>query len=546
MRYSLVLQLVITNVILAENGQGLDGNNNEKTSVHESLTFFDLTRGRADKSTSKLAHYELSVKGNYSQESIHYKDQEHAYYVQDYQPSEFLGELYNIEDLESFRLGFGLGEFDDSLFSVNENLSKYKLRFSLPHQGSELFVKCKDTKKDCIVDVGYLLAGWFSFANERSKRFERFSTVEGVQYANFGGEGFCKEHLYKILKFLPCSESKNRGIFSQFNQNNFFYGDYASINIVFNKINQSHKANLESSYEFRIEINNQFRENSINQQFNKVARIEKCPHINENSYIRLFSTNSEKSKLNFDKNEKYPQYNFNERSDWSFEDNDEKSFNLAFVKELFRLNRPLTYNYKNNVDQVEKDIEVFRYISKSNKDLANEVILTSKNYLESQFDCTFDLILTFSEYPVFSMIKVKSSQKEDKDYSLTHDKIELLMPLYRRPYHSQKFNIQIMAKEEIKITLPYAIFFRNYEEIEHEFERGVFLPGVPYYCKRISEHTDSDNNSAEILDRIESTPFVLVQEKQLDNTFVFTSQTFGTAFMYQLYVTFSFATMMRT
>ena len=122
--------------------------------------------------------------------------------------------MYKIENLESFSLRFGLGEFDESLFQVNENLNNYKIRFILPHQGSELFVKCKEASKQCIIDVGYLLAGWFSFSNERSKRFERFSTVEGIQYANFGGEGFCKEHLYKVLKFLPCNESKNRGLFS--------------------------------------------------------------------------------------------------------------------------------------------------------------------------------------------------------------------------------------------------------------------------------------------------------------------------------------------
>ena len=75
----------------------------------------------------------------------------------------------------------------------------------------------------------------------------------------------------------------------------------------------------------------------------------------------------------------YPLYNFNDRSDWTFSDNDERSFNLNFVKEIFRLNRPLTYNYKNNIDLVQKDIEVSRYISKSNKDLANELVLLAKN-----------------------------------------------------------------------------------------------------------------------------------------------------------------------
>ena len=69
------------------------------------------------------------------------------------------------------------------------------------------------------------------------------------------------------------------------------------------------------------------------------------------------------------------------------------------------------------------------------------------------------------------------------------------------------------------MILPYAILFRNFEEIEHEFERGVFLPGVPYYC-----HNEGQIVSpGELIDKIETAPFVLVQEKLLDNTFVFTS-----------------------
>ena len=537
MKSTYLLQLVYAACVLTQNE---DITSNERTSVHESITFFDLTRGRADKVTSKLAHYALNVKGVFIEKSIHYYDQQYNYYIQDYLSYEFQSELYKIENLESFSLRFGLGEFDESLFQVNENLNSLKTRFVLPHQGSELFVKCKEASKNCIIDVGYLLAGWFSFANERSRRFERFNTVEGIQYANFGGEGFCKEHLYKVLKFLPCSESKNRGLFSQFNENNFFYGDYVSMNIVFKNLGQNSRDTEGSNYEFRIEINNQFRDNSMSQQFTKVERIQKCPQINENSYIRFFSTNSERNKLNQIKDEMYPLYNFNDRSDWTFSDNDERYFNLNFVKELFRLNRPLTYNHKNNIDLVQKDIEVSRYISKSNKDLANELVLLAKNRQQKSQICTFDMLLTFSEYPVFSMIKVKDSQGQDKSYDLNHEKMELNMPLYRRPYHSQKFTIKIQPNESIKVILPYAILFRNFEEIEHEFERGVFLPGVPYYC-----HNEGQIVSpGELIDKIQTAPFVLVQEKLLDNTFVFTSQTFGTAFMYQLYVTFSFATMM--
>jgi len=102
-----------------------------------------------------------------------------------------------------------------------------------------------------------------------------------------------------------------------------------------------------------------------------------------------------------------------------------------------------------------------------------------------------------------------------------------MMPLNRRPYHNMRFIVDVEPKERIKIVVPYAIFFRNFEEIEHEFERGVFLPGVPYYCTG----KDQEKGRKEI-ESVRTAAFVLVQEKLLDNTFVFTSLTFGTAFMY--------------
>jgi hypothetical protein len=106
-----------------------------------------------------------------------------------------------------------LGEFDNSLLEFHEILKTKKLDFLLPHQGSELFTKCRNGA-DCLPGVGYLLAGWFSWANERSRRFERFKVFGDLHYANFGGEAFCKEHLYKVRKFLPCQAKLNRGAFS--------------------------------------------------------------------------------------------------------------------------------------------------------------------------------------------------------------------------------------------------------------------------------------------------------------------------------------------
>lgn len=63
--------------------------------------------------------------------------------------------------------------------------------------------------------------------------------------------------------------------------------------------------------------------------------------------------------------------------------------------------------------------------------------------------------------------------------------------------------------EHVKIVLPYAILFRNYEEIEHEFERGVFIPGIPYSCKELG----SDINKEDGIENVRTAAFVLVQEK---------------------------------
>lgn len=335
-------------------------------------------------------------------------------------------------------------------------------------------------------------------------------------------------------------------------------------------------------YEFRIEINNQFRDNSLNSIFNKDMEVQRCSQVNENSFVRFYSVNSEKDQKT-SIGDRYPLYNFGEQSDWNFytkwlnsQDPNLKylpssadagakaspngaeveealktqasKFNLRLIKDIFKLNRPLSYNIRGNPNLIHKSVDVRRFISKSNKDLANEVVVIAENFSEATQRCRIDVLLTFSEYPVFSKLSVESSQTEKKKYKWNHTKLDFMRPIFRRPYHNISFEIEILKSEEVRLVLPYGIFFRNFEEIEHEFERGVFLPGVPYHCQATDEKDSRGKlvvRNEDLIETVRTAPFVLVQEKLLDNTFVFTSLTFGTAFMYLLYVTFSFATMMQ-
>lgn len=185
-------------------------------------------------------------------------------------------------------------------------------------------------------------------------------------------------------------------MFGIFRVDNFFYADYASLNVVFKKTDWD--KGQWNGYEFRMEINNQFRDTSLNQLFVSNDKVVKrCPQVNKPSYFRLYSVNSEKNK-DTKPDDQFPLYNFNEQSDWLFYDvnNDSNnrfsaSFNLKFVKDTFNLNRPLTYNILNNPSLVPKDIDFKRFISKSNKDLANEVVLLAKNYFKPR-QCTFDVL----------------------------------------------------------------------------------------------------------------------------------------------------------
>jgi hypothetical protein len=70
-------------------------------------------------------------------------------------------------------------------------------------------------------------------------------------------------------------------------------------------------------YEFRIEINNQFRDNSLNSIFNKEMEVQRCSQVNENSFVRFYSVNSEKDQKTAI-GDRYPLYNFGEQSDWNF------------------------------------------------------------------------------------------------------------------------------------------------------------------------------------------------------------------------------------
>lgn len=160
--------------------------------------------------------------------------------------------------------------------------------------------------------------------------------------------------------------------------------------------------------------------------------------------------------------------------------------------------------------------------------------------------CKFNVLLTFSEYPVFSKINLKSSiHGDNKPFKFEHKKLEFLPDTYRRPHHDVQVEVELDHNEDIYFVVPYVIFFRSFEEIEHEFERGVMIPGVPYICSPKASLGELHSRDENIIKLVDTSAFVLVQEKLLDNTFVFTSLTFATVFMYLLYVTFSFATLIK-
>lgn len=116
------------------------------------------------------------------------------------------------------------------------------------------------------------------------------------------------------------------------------------------------------------------------------------------------------------------------------------------------MNRSLSYNIRGNPNLVHKSVDVRRFISKSNKDLANEIVVIAENFSDATQKCTIDVLLTFSEYPVFSKLSVKSSLADSKEYNWNHTKLDFLKPIFRRPYHNISFEIEISKGEEVKVV----------------------------------------------------------------------------------------------
>ena len=87
------------------------------------------------------------------------------------------------------------------------------------------------------------------------------------------------------------------------------------------------------------------------------------------------------------------------------------------LKKILNIKRPIKYNWNNNPDLISKSVSMERYISKSNKDLANEMVVVAKSWTEKTMSCQVDLLLTFSEYPSLTGVSVSSdNHPNNKEY----------------------------------------------------------------------------------------------------------------------------------
>lgn len=370
---------------------------------------------------------------------------------------------YEVKGIKGYNLSFANGNLqNEELFTLPE---KY------PRFGSFLVGDCENEKD--FIKAGHLGGNFFSLANHKITEYERYTQkfYPNIFWYSYNIEHLCVEHLYKLKKFFPDYKGYHQVIFDQ-----MLSQPYSAISIEYIRPT-SPKEPILFKIRVLMQVANNLLKRLLDKEFVSTTdkfKFEYLDHYLMTNVTKMISGSSE--PFNF--------YTFY------------KGFKRA-EKASFEL-KPQSY-------------EVIRALEGPIGKFSNVVVhrLTNRKKTQSLFEVV--LLMDSHQYAFLSDVQFEGCEQKDLTYL---DRIK--KPVGVNPITSLGITVSVKPESSCVIRVPYLINMRIMSENEQEYERGTYILGSVAFVK--------EENSSGKPNLIKLTP-ILTNEKQIDQTFAFTTLT---------------------
>lgn len=455
-------------------------------------------------------------------------------------PKSIIDEFSKIKDFKKLTVSFSLGaDFQTSKLKI-ENKTLYGFNNIIqnsPKFGSFLTVQCQNSKKskECAKRAGNLVSGFLGFGGENfiSKEYnENFGKKSGdkIYYYGLLQEIFCLNHYHKLKKLYnyisDIEENENfdqekSDILKKIFNHKIFDNRYASFSFSLDYINSKNfsvEMKISSIFDSKSRIFNFFKTSKTNDIF--VFR----PKVNQGDNYFVFE-NFEKKKFSLKIKKK-----------------EGENINKLLIRAKDNL------SFRENEEDSEKN-EIFRTLTtrrfitgrpeRPSKVLETEIFY-EKNFDEGNTKITLYLNFGYTQRPWISTIKIYDSSKnkflEKKDYKIDFKLYNHSPKIHLHPRTSLKLtlNQKKIKKNLLRISIEYGVVLHGYEQVEHEQERGVYLPPSMLEIKSFSQNL---NRFRIFRSFFESE---ITDQKRMDHTLVFATLTFGYIFFSLIFTSLAY------
>ena len=434
-------------------------------------------------------------------------------------------QLHDISSLKSFRLSFAQG-------NIKNELSTLHIFSRLPRFGSHLQAVC--STDDDFVDLSYVLGSWFSLANERIGQFERFSHKKySLFWYSYNIEHPCVEHMYKLMKIVP-----SRGLSTVISSYDNAY-HYKSIDIEYKDEPQSNIQHMNITLRIAVPHNS----------IHLIKTKEFTPLIH---YDLEPAEETEKPAL-VSRVSVYNHY-MNKLVQADIVD---EGFSRT-IKDIMK-SEGTTNKMINSVtttdggDSTESEhyaikeksgLVVQRFIRGKVAAFHNNLIVSVNNTVGGSKMITLYSIFDSHQYGFLSDISITTSMNRSVEYETRYvDRIP--KPASNNDIHTILISFMIEPFEQIVVSHPYLINFRMLNEYEQEYERGTYIIGSVLVSHNIENqefdvHEDKWYTMPDDSVHVHQLPPILTNEKQIDNTFAFTTLSINNICLFILPITIMF------
>lgn len=440
--------------------------------------------------STKLAKEELNIvevvdKGQRSKAEIllEYVSIQEFNFSQKEISSRFSPFIDNIKELKSIKK-FELSITQGRILFPSEAPKNFLGNF--PKFGSSL-IATNSSEKD-FVKLSLLLSGILSYTNDRLAKWEKYklkmtNSSESYLFSSNSQEGLCQEHIYKLRKFFGQNEFFNR---YWENTQSIVNNEYSSITLSFVKKSTSH---FYLKFTFRILYTKKawkkFLKNRVNIKFERQNEF----HSN---YLRLVKNKYKQSLIKTEVKE-----------------------------ELNSLDKILKENLNGlrEIQPIIQEIKIWRRLAGPINKTYNKLAISIQSF-NKDVKLMIPTIFAPTHRVALNLINLYHKETgKTKDFELTFRELRNMTSKITQPWSYTQIDITVSVKKEENLILliPFGINLKNYIQKEHEFERGGYLEK----CFALA-YFDAINKTS--LVELEG---ILLGEKELDNTLIFSSLTIG-------------------